>query len=108
MNIIRLLLEAGFLWGSGDLVCKVVDERNGYHKTIRDAFARTILHDLVRNNVHLNDDQLALLRCGGFSSTMQQKEGFCYVLLGSWSNFFRYILAHVIFFDLFCKLEKNL
>ena len=69
VGIVRLLLESGFLWGSGDLICKVVPEENDYRKEVREAFARTVLHDLVRNDVHLNEDQLSLMKkskkCGG-------------------------------------------
>ena len=66
INIIRLLLEKGFLWGSGDLVCRVVSLENGYRKVIREAFARTILHDLVRDKVHMNRSRITFLRnsCG--------------------------------------------
>ena len=42
-RIIRLLLESGFLWGSDDLVCRVVRPGSGYRKEVREAFARTIL-----------------------------------------------------------------
>eukprot|EP00435_Cladocopium_sp_Y103_P030171 s1163_g7.t1 len=45
INIIRLLLEKGFLWGSGDLICKVVPKEKGYRSIVRQAFARAILHD---------------------------------------------------------------
>ncbi|CAK9031528.1 unnamed protein product [Durusdinium trenchii] len=62
VGIVRLLLESGFLWGSGDLICKVVPEENDYRKEVREAFARTVLHDLVRNDVHLNEDQLSLMK----------------------------------------------
>eukprot|EP00438_Fugacium_kawagutii_P021899 Skav207146 [mRNA] locus=scaffold573:37769:46996:+ [translate_table: standard] len=69
VRIIRLLLEKGFLWHSGDLVCKVVSQQSGYRKILREAFARTILHDLVRDAVHLNTSQINFLRqipaCGG-------------------------------------------
>ena len=66
INIIRLLLEKGFLWGSGDLVCRVVPKENGYRKVVREAFARTILHDLVRDKVHMNRSRITFLRnsCG--------------------------------------------
>ena len=66
IRIIRLLLEKGFLWGSGDLVCKVVDPESGYHAEVRQAFARTILHDLVRDSVHMNRTRINYLRqyCG--------------------------------------------
>ena len=66
INIIRLLLEKGFLWGSGDLVCRVVPQENGYRKVVREAFARTILHDLVRDKVHMNRSRITFLRnsCG--------------------------------------------
>lgn len=74
VDIVRILLESGFLWGSGDLVCEVVPEKEGYHKEVREAFARTVLHDLVRNDIHLDKDQLMLMKksekCGGIS---QQK-----------------------------------
>ncbi|CAK9031529.1 unnamed protein product [Durusdinium trenchii] len=69
VDIVRILLESGFLWGSGDLVCEVVPEKEGYHKEVREAFARTVLHDLVRNDIHLDKDQLMLMKksekCGG-------------------------------------------
>ena len=69
IQIIRLLLESGFLWGSSDLVCHVVHPGNGYRSMVREAFARTILHDLVRDAVHLSWDRIAELRqspaCGG-------------------------------------------
>jgi len=69
IQIIRLLLESGFLWGSSDLVCHVVRPDNGYRSMVRDAFARTVLHDLVRDAVHLSWDRIAELRqspaCGG-------------------------------------------
>ena len=66
IRIIRLLLEKGFLWGSGDLVCKVVDPESGYHAEVRQAFARTTLHDLVRDSVHLNRNRINHLQqyCG--------------------------------------------
>ena len=54
IDIIRLLLEKGFLWGSGDLICKVVPKENGYRSIVRQAFARAILHDSVRDMIHLN------------------------------------------------------
>ena len=69
VRIIQLLLENGFLWDSGDLVCKVVRPANGYRPTIRAAFARAILHDVVRDMVHLNRSRINFLRnselCGG-------------------------------------------
>ena len=69
IDIIQLLLENGFLWDSGDLVCKVVRPANGYRPTIRAAFARAILHDVVRDMVHLNRSRINFLRnselCGG-------------------------------------------
>ena len=66
VRIIRFLLEKGFLWGSGDLVCKVVHPESGYHTEVREAFARTILHDLVRDLVHMNRTRINYLRqhCG--------------------------------------------
>ena len=66
VKIIRFLLEKGFLWGSGDLVCKVVHPDSGYHTEVREAFARTILHDLVRDLVHMNRTRINYLRqhCG--------------------------------------------
>ncbi|CAE7367595.1 ALG11 [Symbiodinium natans] len=65
--IIRILLEKGFLWGSGDLVCKVVPFESGYQTIVRQAFARTILHDLVRDSIHLNRTRINFLlqSCGG-------------------------------------------
>ncbi|CAE7623490.1 ALG11 [Symbiodinium sp. CCMP2456] len=69
IQIIRLLLESGFLWGSSDLVCHVVPPDNGYRSMVRDAFARTVLHDLVRDAVHLSWHRIVELRqspaCGG-------------------------------------------
>eukprot|EP00435_Cladocopium_sp_Y103_P007217 s5273_g2.t1 len=67
IRIIRFLLEKGFLWGSGDLVCKVVHPQSGYDTEVRQAFARTILHDLVRDLVHMNRTRINYLRqhCGG-------------------------------------------
>eukprot|EP00435_Cladocopium_sp_Y103_P017232 s906_g4.t1 len=67
IRIVRLLLEKGFLWGSGDLVCKVVPPENGYHTEVREAFARTILYDLVKDPVHMNRTRINYLRqnCGG-------------------------------------------
>eukprot|EP00435_Cladocopium_sp_Y103_P028651 s2199_g7.t1 len=66
VKIIRFLLEKGFLWGSGDLVCTVVNPQSGYHTVVREAFARIILHDLVRDLVHLNRTRINYLRqhCG--------------------------------------------
>eukprot|EP00438_Fugacium_kawagutii_P006505 Skav209098 [mRNA] locus=scaffold179:52654:58492:+ [translate_table: standard] len=47
----------------------VVPKKNGYRTTVREAFARTVLHDLVRNSVHLGRKQLSVWRksdkCGG-------------------------------------------
>ena len=66
-NIIRLLLEKGFLWNSGDLVCQIVPKDQGYRPEVRQAFARAILHDLVRDPIHLNQSRINFLRrsCAG-------------------------------------------
>ena len=71
IKIIRLLLETGFLWKSDDrVVCRVVNPENGYDKNIRDAFARTILHDLVRDPIHLNASRMSSLRDSCFRKQM--------------------------------------